>query len=640
MPNIEVIFRGLNTDLPAEQLRSGTASVATNVTLRNGVLQKRAGFDEWEDDVNGAGGAILNIVQAKFANGKTYIVCKMDDGFLWQRDVENAASFSKITDLWSGHTADEKGSFFQYADRLLYFDTNGGTKWHPTAGTWKAGIALPSKPTATATTATNGAKDGRYHYHTTFRNNVTGEEGLFSNPSDSVTCEADANNAINIASVTLPTSYEADQTIGYSTTGNTEYYGKGDGIEVRSFIAYRDHQRNSSGSWKATAADDVLRLRARMSTRWGLPPAANLVAYDGDRAVYAGAQAGLINFSLPKYPCSLPNRVEWSSGDDQMILDPDPWESWLGTGTAGEPTEVVAGGGVFGVFTDHETFILVDNEDRSMRLRKVRSGRGCVTHRAAVGTIGGIHAIGYRSWSVLSRNGFHDLSRDRFVTTLETIPVAQQTKTRMAEFAFHDQIWASVVGAGKTVAQNILIWDTTAGGTDENGRALGGLSIFEIAGMTSDESITAMAELSFGTAEPTMLIGTDDGRILQYPSLVGDDDSSGVRKHYAASWRGYIGANYPIPVTTQRLKKAVVHAGENVQDWVTFNIRARLTSDQTITPGEVKIPVSDRKFTIDPSAFENNFAGAFFEMGFESDSTCPVQWTITNFMADLKVDAR
>jgi hypothetical protein len=42
-------FGGLNTDLPFGKVQSGTARSAVNVTVRNGKLQKRAGFSEYED---------------------------------------------------------------------------------------------------------------------------------------------------------------------------------------------------------------------------------------------------------------------------------------------------------------------------------------------------------------------------------------------------------------------------------------------------------------------------------------------------------------------------------------------------------------------------------------------------------------
>lgn len=622
-------FNGLNTDLPAEQLPSGTASVATNVVLQDGVLRKRAGFDQWEDDVDGSGGGILNMTQAKFADGSTYVICKMDDGFLWQRNV-TGSDFTRIDDKWAtgdtpGHSTTEAGSFYMWANRLFYSDSGGGTKWEPTLGAKKAGMPAGARPTTSATTG--GAKGGRYHLFAAYRNSVTGEEGITGLPSSLVTCELDGNNAISVSSINADSDYEIDQIVIYSTKGDTEYLAKGDGVEIQSFKAYREKQYAPAAA-VATAADSVLDRKYLMSTRWGRPPAAPIVAFNGERAIYAGAADGVISFSINGYPSAIPDLTVWTSVNLQVIVDPDPWQSWINTGMVGEPTEMCFGGGVFVVYTGSDTWVLLeDRSDGRLRPFMRKRGRGCVVHQAATSADDGVHAIGYRSWTILNARGMIDLSHNRFVTTLKTIPVASQTKTRMATFAFQEQVWAAVVGEDETYAQNILVWDRTAGSIGTDGEPIGALTVFEIAGMAATEDITCMTELSYAIAEPTMLVGTDAGRILQYPSLVGDDNLTGTRVHYAAEWRGYIGTERM--AYTNSLDGLLVHAGANCENYVTLTYRQRKTSDETRDkPDEMVLDRSSRIITYG-EAFWHNPKARFFEVGFKSTNDQDTAWQIT-----------
>ena len=641
MPKRQATFRGLNTDLPAERVPSGTAVVATNVVLEGGKIVKRAGFDQWDADVNDAGATngVLNMVVVTFGSGATYVVCKVAEaakGFLYHRRVDSggaAATFTKITDLWTGHSKTERGSFFFWADRLHYTDTTGMTKWYP-GSVWKGGIPAGSAPTVSATTG--GQKEGRYHYFQAYRDSRTGQEGLTGAASASVECRLDGNSAISITDVTAVASlpYEANQYVGYCTMGGTEYIGKGSaGVEVWSYRAYPDKYVGTSW-WTAKKADSVLDKTRRMSTRWGLPPSADIVAYDGVQAVYAGASAGIVNFSIPRYPTAIPHSVAFSldNGANTHYLEPEPWESWLQV--AGRVTELNSVAGLVAMYFDNQTWALL-HPDGSSRFypRLVSSGHGCAAHGASVATVSGIHAMGFRCWTVLTSRGLLDLSYDRFVTTLETIPVANINKTRMAEYAFKGQVWASVVPAGVTHAQRILVWDSRGGGLDdESRRAEGALTIFDVAGMVAGEDITSMCEMAYAGAEPTMLVGTSEGRILQYPSLVGDENAAGTRVHYAAEWRGYIGTEGLM--YEQSLGPLRVHAGANCSANVTMSYRPRRTGDETVTAFTQLLDRSSAVVAL--GMFCENPNGNFFEIGFSSLASVTTRWTVTDVTWQIK----
>ena len=95
-----------------------------------------------------------------------------------------------------------------------------------------------------------------------------------------------------------------------------------------------------------------------------------------------------------------------------------------------------------------------------------------------------------------------------------------------------------------------------------------------LTGGTADEGITAMCELATPDADPVMLVATDAGRVLKYPS--GNDDA-GV--HYAGHWRGYAGQRRL--QATQYLHQAAVSPTSNVADNVRMGHRALRMGDET-----------------------------------------------------------
>ena len=75
MAELRTQFGGLNTSLDPNRLRNGTADVAMNVTRDLSILQKRGGFAELEDNVDGSATLVKNMAVAEFANGDMYVVC-------------------------------------------------------------------------------------------------------------------------------------------------------------------------------------------------------------------------------------------------------------------------------------------------------------------------------------------------------------------------------------------------------------------------------------------------------------------------------------------------------------------------------------------------------------------------------------
>jgi len=307
MPELKTQLHGLNTEQHPDRLRSGAADVALNVTVHNGVLQKRGGFAELEDDVTGAADGVLKMAVAPFGDGDVYLVCKCDDGYLWQQKMypTAAGSFTKITTGWT-HNASDPGSFFMHGDRLYYCDRGGVSKWNPdvNSGTaYKAGLRRPSTGPLIAAGA-GGEKHGHYHVHMAYRNSVTGEEGVITAaqtgylmPLECRIEDPDTRSGLYITTwATIKaqdTDYEWDQAIFYCTKGNTEWISLGDGAEVFSYKCYEDVVANKTQhSVGLNKSDEVLDAHQYAKNSGGEPPASRFCCFDGRQAVYGGIHAG------------------------------------------------------------------------------------------------------------------------------------------------------------------------------------------------------------------------------------------------------------------------------------------------------------------------------------------------------------
>ncbi len=307
MPELKTQFRGLNTVQHPDRLPSGTADVVLNVTVRNGTIQKRGGFAELEGDVTGSADGVLNAYVAHFGNGDVYLVCKCDDGGLWQRKLypTDAESFTEISAGWT-HNSSDPGWFYMHADRMYYSDRGGASKWHPdvNSGTaYKAGLRRPSSGPSISSVG-GGEKHGRYHVHMAYRNSITGEEGVIGAPqtgaSMPLVCRIetpDTRSGIAIGRWTTiqaqDTGYEWYEAIFYCTKGNTEYISLGPGAELFSYKCYEDVvAKKTQGSVGLNKADDVLDAHLYAKNSGGEPPPSRFGCFDGRQAVYGGIYAG------------------------------------------------------------------------------------------------------------------------------------------------------------------------------------------------------------------------------------------------------------------------------------------------------------------------------------------------------------
>ena len=86
------------TDIDPNRLPSGTADDLLNVALDNGELSKRAGFEEWEDDVDASATGIKHLSVAHFADGTVYVLANPAADALLYRKV-SATAATRFTNM-------------------------------------------------------------------------------------------------------------------------------------------------------------------------------------------------------------------------------------------------------------------------------------------------------------------------------------------------------------------------------------------------------------------------------------------------------------------------------------------------------------------------------------------------------------
>ncbi|MDD4888393.1 MAG: hypothetical protein PHU85_00555 [Phycisphaerae bacterium] len=304
MAELNATFRGLNTEVYPDRLPDGTADVALNVTVRNGDIAKRAGFAQVEDDADGAAGAILNGTVVRFADGDIYIVVKIG-AKLYQRKMypSDAGSFTEITLSRAAHATD-RGWFFLWADRLHYFDRNGGHRWNPDVNggvAYKAGLPRP-RYGVIPQAAVGGEKDGYYHTVLSYRNKNTGEEGVVTaSHTPDLECRIetpDTRSGVSVANWTDIAAADSDHEWTHAhlwtSRGNTERIGLGAGVECFSYRYYPDVLLSKSSVLAAglNKADHVLNPNDHLRNDGGEPPGALFGCFNGRHAVYGGIYAG------------------------------------------------------------------------------------------------------------------------------------------------------------------------------------------------------------------------------------------------------------------------------------------------------------------------------------------------------------
>ena len=664
MPVIRTQFGGVNTDLPVLRLRSGTADVLpTNVTVSGGRLQKRAGFAAWEEALGAV--SVLALFTASFSDGSTYVIAKCSDGVLYRRKVTATAatSFTAITAQQTHDTADP-GWAYMWRDDWVYFDSDGSSRWNPNrnSGTArKAGIPKPTTASGRnlAAAAAGGAKEGWYHVWTAYYNSRTQEMGIVAEPSriaGPTASPVEARLSLSTGGITLtppataiPTTvYDCDQYAVFCSLGNTELMeAVGITAETPSWHPYLE-VLTSEGSPALSKSDMYLMAEpSRMLLNdGGLPPNTAVGCWTGNVTLYSVVTASpadsKIVYSKRDFPMMVPATESYSYSvtcasstvTQYETVYPKPFVHEIGSPMPGLVTEMVSAAGGTYVYTATETWKVYG--DWRLALAKVSGGAGAVGKNCAVSTGDSAHALGFSTWSVNTPAGQYDIAANRFVGVLDDIPAAYLSASRMAYNADDDQVWCAVAKSGAAVVQRILVWDRRPGIPGEPGA----LTAFDPANLAADESITAMRRLAFAGAAPTMLVGTNKGRIYQYPSGAADTRAS-TNYPYAASWRGIFAAEsagYAI-----RLLNPKVHVGANCNGMVTVTWRTRRTAgddptgEATWTAGtaidrdNALWPLAGAGDKIDGRMFEVQFASAA-----EAAGSAGTRWTIYDLMMEAE----
>lgn len=624
-----VAFGGLNTDLPPEKLPSGTADIALNVTTTAGRLQKRAGFGQWEDSVDKGGtpAGIKSMAVARFSNGTTYVVCKLSDGYQWQR-ATTATDFAKITGGWTAD-GNDPGWFYMWGDFLHYFCRAGGYIWNPGYATvYKAGLPAPTTA-LTALATTGGDKAGTYRIRCAYRNSVTEAEGISSAGSSLITCTLAANNAIvttNWSTVKAADSdYLWDQLVVYCSNGTEATVNESFSVYREAIIPIARVAEIGLG-----LPDRVHDARFLNTHAGGVPPASRIGCLaENSQAIYGLTYSGStvlgdrIAISLAGCPVMVPQE----NIEGIRLHSPYPWNGIIRTGLAGNPTAMAYGGGAAVMFTPTSTQVLTQVGDGRRAVRVAHPGKGCAVEMGATGTPGGVYALGYHCMLRVTAGTVTDLAEKRFTTTLAEIPAAYQSVGCSGFYSYRNQVWFAVVKAGGTVAQRILVYDLSE---DK-------LMAFDPASLVAGEGITAMCELNYSGVDPTMLVGTSTGRILQYPVGVGDVVLAGTTTHYAANGRFYVAQERA--AMDQRLTALHISCGDNVANNVTVGVRPMNVGGETRTQAAALLTKSNKMES--PIEFLTQTNGRFFQIEFSSTAACTTQWTINNLALSLdRIDNR
>jgi hypothetical protein len=333
-----------------------------------------------------------------------------------------------------------------------------------------------------------------------------------------------------------------------------------------------------------------------------------------------------IMFSLPEFPTMVPQRETYTQGGDSKLVEPWPWVGETMAGIEGGPVAMAHGGGVAVVCGNASTYSMERQSDGSLVPVLQHPGKGAACESAVIGTNGGVHVLGYGTWQILSRSGQVDIAEQRFASTLLETPVARRDQTVMGYYSHKSQVWAAVVKIGATVAQRILVWDMTAG-------VGGALTAFDLACLAAGEAITAMCELAMDGAEPTMLVGTSAGRVLQYPSGTDDDGTD-----FAAEWRGYLGQERV--AFDQHLDVLRVHCGSGVADNVKVEAIALRTGDELDVDGsalsvQTHTLHKDNRVEKIGVEFDPSLHGNLVRVRIFSENTVSDQWTINDLVSTI-----
>jgi len=611
------------------------------VCLADGRLAKRPGFSEWEADVTGSADAVLFLGVAHFRDGTVYVMAKCDDGKMYQRQAypTDAGSFTEVP---TEQTLDSTnpGWSFHYADRWHYFDSGGGTRWHPDnlstdSKAYKAGAPAPSTG-PTCTQAAGGQKDGYYHAVYAWWNSTTREEGQVSPPkAPYVNCVIpDNKGGIAVAVGTPPSAYEVDEAVVYCSRGNTELLQREDtSVELFSYRYYKDAIGTTPVG--LNKADDVLDPETQFTNQGGEPRGSLCGTWTGRYGIYgriyeSSTEKDTIEFSKPGFATMIPRPVLYSASNnqgctDKRTIDARPWNGQIVSPCVGGVSEIVSAAGLVGVYTPTRTYQLRIANDGTLAPILWIDGIGSVGRGGACSTGTQLHAIGYRAWTMMTAQKWVNLAQDQWTTLMAEIPAAQQHRSRMAYYSWNNEVWCAVVKSEETVAQRILVLSLA-----DNPR--GEMAVYEPSCLASDEGISWMVELASPGADPAMLVATTAGRILKLgPSSQIVDAGT----DFEATWRGSFGmerAQY-----SQRVVGIEVFAGSHCAGHVGWRFRPKRTSEHRPAQRTGRLRRDD---AINTFGALGKVDGRLFEIEFNSaaESTVAdaVTWDIEHLV--IKVD--
>ncbi len=570
-------FGPLNTELHPNRVPSGTADDVLNVVLDGNTLKGRKGFDVHSTTT---GYSFLNLVVASFANGDVYLVGKATDGVLYyKRLYVTPGSWTAITDKYTGHNTSDRGWFYLWADRLYYFDRVGGTKWHPSAGTWKAGI--DSTVGTTCAAAGGGRKEGYYHVHLAKRNSVTRE---LSRVTDSQTTAC----LTRISAPSSPTGgivisnwatikaadldYEWDQAWVYCTL-NTEYIGLGAGAVRHTMKAYLDAViAITAGSVGLSKSDSELDPSEYIRNTGGVPPPSRFGAFNGSRAVYldpydgaGSALTGRMMMSVPRFPTMVPQDHAYTYAN--KTFPPEPWNGVMATSFSGSVMGCLPIGERFIVFTETETHWLMPLGDGRLYPTRGHGRFGAVSEKAVIPVHDAGYALAVNQLLRVTAEGITNIAQFKFTPTLEAITATELPKCVMGHYGFRNEVWLAVPDGSDDI-QRILIYD-------ESRKQL--MTIFEPVGLAVGEDITAMVEVALPNAEPYMLLATKNsanGRILKYPGAVYTDITTSDK--YDCLWQGHFAQEFR--AAEQQLSRMELHMGDNSANGITVTVAGLRTA--------------------------------------------------------------
>jgi len=472
----------MNTEEPAQRLRSGTARVSRNCTLEGTYLSGRAGFDLFDGNNSSA---VLSMTQWNEDSGDIYMLLKCIDGNLYYAKVYDDASgqasiagWTTMLDAWSGHNVDDPGDWFTDSNRIHYVDRVGVTKWHPTtsykpdstlagsfvnggaAKSWKGGIQQTIGATIVA--AANGNKHGYYRAAVVGLNSVTEEvsciqdlqaASVYTSPTNStggLSVAATPWKALAHENNTAAMAYEWDQVLVLSSRGQQKKMGDG----TPDYTLFPETEIARTGLTAGFGKGDHLLVRTQKFTNsGGTPPGARHAAFNGTQCLYAGIYSGAnpvygqVMFSLRGFPCMVPGDQTYGPTEsDTYIWKAEPWDGIVNAVVAGAVRCVGYVGQKFIVFTDTGSFWCVPTPGTGGKLGVIESGvvGGCLSDFGGVQAGQSVHAIGRNCWMLADSGGVTNIANLQFTPTLEAIPNDQRTKTAGGYFGHRDEVWMAV----------------------------------------------------------------------------------------------------------------------------------------------------------------------------------------------------